>query len=82
MIDLSVRPTKVDRASDVTGLVDTGELASLLSLDDTVAVMEAIQRISDRKLQRDRPEAALGRSRSRRPSRATKSCASWSTAAT
>ena len=50
MIDLSVRPTKVDRASDVTGLVDTGELASLLSLDDTVAVMETIQRISDRKL--------------------------------
>ena len=50
LIDLSVRPTKVDRASDVTGLVDTGDLASLLSLDDTVAVMEAIQRISDRKL--------------------------------
>jgi hypothetical protein len=50
MIDLSVRPTKVDRSSDVTGLVDTGQLASLLSLDDTVAVMEAIQRISDRKI--------------------------------
>jgi hypothetical protein len=50
MIDLSVRPTKIDRASDVTGLVDTGQLASLLSLDDTVAVMEAIQRISDRKI--------------------------------
>ena len=51
LIDLSVRPTKVDRASDVTGLVDTGQLASLLSLDDTVAVMEAIQRISERKMQ-------------------------------
>jgi hypothetical protein len=51
MIDLSVRPTKVDRASDVTGLVDTGQLANLLSVDDTVAVMEAIQRISHRKLQ-------------------------------
>jgi hypothetical protein len=50
MVDLSVRPTKVDRASDVTGLVDTGQLATLLSIDDTVAVMEAIQRISDRKL--------------------------------
>ena len=50
LIDLAVRPTKVDRASDVTSLVDTGQLASLLSLDDTVAVMEAIQRISDRKL--------------------------------
>ena len=32
LIDLSVRPTKVDRASDVTGLVDTGQLASLLSV--------------------------------------------------
>ena len=56
LIDLSVRPTKVDRASDVTGLVDTGQLASLLSLDDTVAVMEAIQRISDRKLQKIDPK--------------------------
>jgi hypothetical protein len=56
MIDLSVRPTKVDRASDVTGLVDTGQLATLLSLDDTVAVMEAIQRISDRKIQRINPK--------------------------
>jgi hypothetical protein len=51
LIDLSVRPIKVDRASDVTGLVDTGQLANLLSVDDTVAVMEAIQRISQRKLQ-------------------------------
>ncbi len=50
MIDLSVRPTKIDRASDVTGLVDTGQLASLLSVDDTVAVMEAIERISHRKM--------------------------------
>jgi len=51
LIDLSVRPTKIDRASDVTGLVDTGQLASLLSVDDTVAVMEAIERISNRKMQ-------------------------------
>src|SRR5512134_1069626 len=51
LIDLSVRPTKVDRSSDVTRLVDTGQLANLLSVDDTVAVMEAIQRISHRKLQ-------------------------------
>jgi len=55
LIDLAVRPTKIDRASDVTGLVDTGQLANLLSLDDTVAVMEAIQRISDRKLQKIDP---------------------------
>ncbi len=50
LIDLSVRPTKIDRASDVTGLVDTGQLASLLSVDDTVKVMEAIERISQRKM--------------------------------
>jgi hypothetical protein len=51
MIDPALRPTKVDRASDVTGLVDTGELVGLLSLEDTVAVMESIARISQSKLQ-------------------------------
>lgn len=48
----NVRPTKVDRASDVTGLVDTGKLVGLLSQSDAVAVMESIQRISDMKLAR------------------------------
>ncbi len=57
MIDLSVRPTKIDRASDVRGLVDTGQLGSLLGdPDDTVAVLESIQRISDRKIQRVVPK--------------------------
>ena len=51
MIDTALRPTKVDRASDVTGLVDTGELVGLLSLNDTVAVMESIARISHSKMQ-------------------------------
>ncbi|MGQ0835807.1 MAG: hypothetical protein ACT4O5_12975 [Gammaproteobacteria bacterium] len=47
MIDLSVRPTKVDRASDVTGLVDTGQLGQLFPDPvDTVAVLESIARIS------------------------------------
>ncbi len=50
MMDPSVRPTKVDRPSDVTGLVDTGKLVGLLSQDDAVAVMESIKRISDAKL--------------------------------
>lgn len=50
MIDSAVRPTKIDRPSDVTGLVDTGDLVGLLSQDDSVAVMESIQRISDMKL--------------------------------
>ncbi|MEM9623579.1 MAG: hypothetical protein AAF993_18180 [Pseudomonadota bacterium] len=51
MIDLSVRPTKVDRPTDVTGLVDVGDLTAVLSPDDAVAVMESIYRISDQKTQ-------------------------------
>ncbi|WP_165569565.1 MULTISPECIES: general secretion pathway protein GspF [Corallincola] len=50
MIDSSKRPTKVDRPSDVTGLVDVGDLVGLLDQADAVAVMESIQRISDKKL--------------------------------
>ena len=49
-LDLSMRPTKIDRPSDVTGLVDIGDLFSLLSQSDAVAVMESIQRISAQKL--------------------------------
>ena len=52
MVDAAVRPTKIDRTSDVTGLVDTGKLVGLLEQDDAVAVMESIQRLSDRKLAR------------------------------
>ena len=48
----SVRPTKIDRTSDVTGLVDTGKLVGLLDQDDAVRVMESIQRLSDDKLAR------------------------------
>ncbi len=49
-IDLSMRPTKVDRPSDVTGLVDVGDLFNLLSQSDAVAVMESIQRVSAQKM--------------------------------
>jgi hypothetical protein len=52
LFDVTVRPTKVDRTSDTTGLVDTGKLVGLLDQGDAVAVMESIQRISDRKLGR------------------------------
>ncbi|MGH7128544.1 MAG: hypothetical protein ACREIV_08230, partial [Planctomycetaceae bacterium] len=52
MMNPELRPTKVDRPSDVTGLVDTGKLVGLLDQDDAVRVMESIQRISDRKLAR------------------------------
>lgn len=50
LIDPSVRPVKVDRPSDVTGLVDVGDLVGLLSQADAVAVMESIERISAAKL--------------------------------
>ncbi len=47
MIDLSVRPTKVDRASDVTGLVDTGKLGQMFTDPaDAVAVLASMERIS------------------------------------
>ena len=52
MINLAVRPTKVDRPSDVTGLVDIGDLVGLLSQEDAVSVMESVYRISDKKMDR------------------------------
>lgn len=50
MIDPTLRPTKVDRPSDVTGLVDVGDLTAVLAQEDAVAVMESIYRISDQKM--------------------------------
>lgn len=52
MIDPANRPTKVDRASDVTGLVDTGEVATILSPADTVKTLESMYRITDQKMAR------------------------------
>ena len=49
-MDLSQRPTKVDRPSDVTGLVDTGDLTEVLTQEDAVIVMESIYRISEQRL--------------------------------
>jgi len=50
LYDAELRPTKVDRPSDVVNLVDTGDLVGILSKDDATAVMESIYRLSDRKL--------------------------------
>jgi hypothetical protein len=46
LVNPEFRPTKVDRPSDVTGLVDTGQLVGLLSASDATAVLESIYRIS------------------------------------
>ena len=51
MINPEVRPTKVDRATDVTGMVDTGDLTAVLSDPrDVTAVMESVARISRQKM--------------------------------
>jgi hypothetical protein len=50
MADPGLRPTKVDRPSDVTGLVDTGDLVGILGPADATAVMESIYRISEQKM--------------------------------
>jgi hypothetical protein len=50
MIDPAYRPTKIDRPSDVVGLVDTGQLVGLLGADDATAVLESIYRISRDKM--------------------------------
>jgi len=51
LYDPELRPTKVDRPSDVTNLVDTGDLVGILTKEDATAVMESIYRISETKSQ-------------------------------
>lgn len=51
MIDPEIRPTKIDRPSDASGLVDVGDLNLLLDdPQDIVSVMESMKRITDFKL--------------------------------
>src|SRR5690606_11463866 len=52
LINPEYRPTKIDRPSDVTGLVDTGELLAPLNQNDAVAVLESMYRISEQKIGR------------------------------
>jgi len=50
-IDPEIRPTKVDRPSDASGLVDVGDLKLLLDdTEDIVSVLESMKRITDFKL--------------------------------
>ncbi len=59
-INLEVRPTKVDRPSDVTGMVDVGNLTAILSdPDDVTAVMESIARLSHKKMSVDDVKTGL-----------------------
>jgi len=50
LMDPELRPTKVDRPSDVTALVDTGQLVGILSARDATAVMESAYRLSQQKM--------------------------------
>src|SRR5688572_8545052 len=67
LMDPANRPTKVDRASDASGLVDTGALGTLFTNPNgtpdtasTVAVMEQMARISEQKLLKVDPAIADG----------------------
>jgi len=52
-IDPEIRPTKVDRPSDVTGMVDVGDLTAVLSSpEDVTAVMESMARITHKKMKK------------------------------
>jgi hypothetical protein len=50
LVDPALRPTKVSRASDATGLVDAGRMADFLDAYGSARVVEAIERISHRKV--------------------------------
>jgi len=54
-----VRPTKIDRPSDVTGLVDTGKLTDLLGATGAGDVAQAIQAVSALKVQQIQEDAAV-----------------------
>lgn len=54
-----VRPTKIDRPSDVTGLVDTGKLTELLGGDGAASVVQTIQAISALKVEQIQEDAAV-----------------------
>jgi hypothetical protein len=59
MIDPAKRPVKIDRPEDATGLVDTGKLVDLLSPEHAGAVMQAMETLSERKLEKITESALL-----------------------
>ncbi|MBY0401826.1 general secretion pathway protein GspF [Myxococcota bacterium] len=59
MFDPSVRPTKIDRPSDVRGLVDTGKLTDLLGSTGAGNVASAIQAISSLKVEQIQEDQAV-----------------------
>lgn len=49
-INPEFQPTKVDQPTDVTGMVDVGDLTSILGPNDVTAVMESMARVSHYKM--------------------------------
>ena len=58
-IDPAARPVKVERPQDATGLVDTGKLVELLGQGGAASVMDAVEQISEQKLQKMAEDGAL-----------------------
>ncbi|MEW5757532.1 MAG: hypothetical protein AB1810_14650 [Pseudomonadota bacterium] len=58
MINPEIRPTKVDRPTDVTGLVDTGKMVGTFSKQQATSIMESVARLSEKKL--DHSDTLLG----------------------
>lgn len=52
LVNNAVRPSKIDRPGDVTGLVDVGDLVGLLDREQVVAVMESMYHLSRAKMER------------------------------
>jgi hypothetical protein len=59
MMDPELQPSKIDRPSDVVGLVDTGQLVGILSARDATAVMESAYRLSEEKMGVVTPDAVV-----------------------
>ena len=59
MIVPELRPTKIDRPEDATGLVDTGKLSGLLGADGSGEVADAIQALSALKVEQINEDAAV-----------------------
>ncbi len=59
-INPEFRPTKVDRPSDVTGMVDVGDLTDVLSASDVAMVMESITRATRKKMTLPQINTELG----------------------
>lgn len=62
LINPEIRPTKVDRSTDVTGMVDVGDLTAVLSSpEDVTAVMESMARISHKKMKLQDPKISVSK---------------------